>query len=235
MDSTEDVLSEQPWGKSYVERRSGWNDSSKYWWHKSNPHYETFNAHFQLIKDNKRGYWKRADIVRFETGYNAYYFHRDSSWKEWFMEKDDYLNSIHNHPQSHFHGKVPMYARLEFAMILSRYKWIKVKRERIYQDYGSIILMLTGSKAGHIRKYYARTPFMFVTRYPYDHIMQYWKERNVTEPPELSRIHEAMNYSDNREQFILNMISSYQDENYPMNMEEKNDPSTDFRIVRKRT
>ena len=234
MDSTVDVLSKQPWGETRSEVHKGYSYRDRFGFWGKDPIERSFTAQFKLVRDNKNSYWKRADIIRFNSGYHDWQFRQENAWKEWFMKKKDYLESIHNHPRSYFHGKVPMYARLEFGMIISRYKWIKIKDFKIYQDYGSIILMLSGSKAGHMRKYYVKTPYQLVSNYPYDHIIPYWEQTGVTEIPEIGRVQEAMHYSGgDRDQFILNMIASYKDENYPMNREEKYDASTNFRFVRK--
>ena len=93
-------------------------------------------------------------------------------------------------------------------------------------------MMLTGSKPGHIRRYYLKTPYGKISEYPYDHIVPYYRiYEHLEEIPELTRIHEAMNYAKTKDEFILNMISSFHDENYPMNLEEKNDTPRNFSIV----
>lgn len=228
MDSTVDVLSEQPWGQTYTETHQG----RSYHWNGAID--QMFTAQFKLIKDSKQGYWLRGDIVRFGSGYYDFQFRQKYPWKHWFLEKEDYLNALHKSCHALLHGKIPLYARMEFGLMVSRYKWIKFKNDfQIYQDYGSIILMLTGSKAGHMRRFYLKSPFEIIARYPYDHIIPYYRDRGITELPEVGRVQEAMYYSKSKEQFILNMIASFQDENYPKNMEEKHDAATNFRIVRK--
>ena len=57
--------------------------------------------------------------------------------------------------------KVPSYARGEFGIIIGIYKWIK--QEGLYNDYGRIIQMLTGTKIGHIRRYYVTYPWQVIT------------------------------------------------------------------------
>jgi len=48
-------------------------------------------------------------------------------------------------------NKFPNYAVGEFAVILERYKITKFKNHT-YNDYGSVVMMLTGKKKGHIFK-----------------------------------------------------------------------------------
>lgn len=59
---------------------------------------------------------------------------------------------------------VPIYARNEYAIIINKYRWVKHKRERTYCDYGNEIMMLTGDKIGHNRRYYTSTPWKKVKK-----------------------------------------------------------------------
>ncbi len=231
MDSMVDVLSEQPWGQTYTELHSGYSFG---WRRDIVQHHYNFSAQFKLTKDRKWNYWFRGDIVKFNTGFYDWQFNQKYQWKKWFLSKEDYLKALEKSCFAPISGNVPKYARLEFGMILSRYKWIKHKGHGIFCDYGSIIIMLTGSKPGRVRRYYVKTPYYLISRYPYDHIMSYYAQRGVT-LPEVGRIQEAMNYSKSKEQFILNIVASFSDENYPMNLEKKNDTRTNFRIIREGT
>lgn len=229
MVSTVDVLSEQPWGRTYTE----WHDGFHLTWRRirRSVGYE-FPAQFKLIKDSKSGYWSRGDLILFNSGYYNWTFDHKCSWKKWFMSKRDYLNALENDEMTFRDKRIPKYARLECAILLSRYKWIKEKDYKFYHDYGSVIMMLTGSKAGHIRRYYLKTPYGKVSEYPYDHIVPYYRRNgDLEEIPELGRIQEAMNYAKTKDEFILNVVSSFHDENYPMNLEEKNDTPANFRVV----
>lgn len=189
-----------------------------------------FNAQFQLTKDRKWSYWIRGDLIRFSSGYYDWNFNHRYPWKQWFMKKEDYLNALEKDERTPRAKTIPKYARMEFGILLSRYKWIKHKDHGIFSDYGSIIMTLTGSKPGRIRRYFIKTPYYLVSRYPYDHIIPYW-ENQAIKIPELGRIQEAMHYAKSKDQFILNMVSSFHDENYPMNMENKHDATTSFRFV----
>ncbi len=232
MDSTVDVLSEQPWGKTYTE----WHDGYNVGWRRGNTHHHcSFPAQFKLVSDRKGNSWLRGDLVLFNSGFHNWNFDRRWPWKKWFMTREGYLDALKNDPTTRVDNKIPKYARSEYGILLSRYKWIKDKGYKVFQDYGSIIIMLTGSKSGKIRRYYLKTPYSLVSRYPYDHIIPFYQQRGITEIPELRRLQEAMNYSKSKEQFILNMIASFHDENYPMNLEDKHDAATNFRIIREGT
>jgi hypothetical protein len=63
--------------------------------------------------------------------------------------------------------RIPGYARNQYAIVLARYRWTKYKGYQNYRDYGSFIMMLSGDKIGHIRKYYATTPWGEIGRFPY--------------------------------------------------------------------
>lgn len=227
MVSTVDVLSEQPWGETYYERRMGWSWSG---YSRNNKCPVEIDAQFTLTRDYHSSYWFRGDIVAFDDGYwNT--FSRRNNWKKWFMEKQDYLNSLHNDETLERVKMIPMYARLEYGMVVSRYKWAKDKGWKVFYDYGSIILMLTGRRAGHMRRYYIKCPFQKVARYPYNDITPYYKNLGY-QIPEVGRLQEAMHYAKgDKDQFVLNMIESYQDENYTNKLEEKNDTPANFRVV----
>jgi len=59
--------------------------------------------------------------------------------------------------------QVPAYSRGEYAVIISIYRWLKYKYLK-FNDYGRIIQMLTGSKKGHIRRYYITYPWVTITK-----------------------------------------------------------------------
>jgi hypothetical protein len=219
MDSTEDVLSKQSWGRRYHERRNGWTLGYRKYTFK-------INAQFKLLSDNNKCYWKRGDIIKFDCGYFNWKFDYKYPWKRWFLNPEDYLLEIQKSSAAR-DLRVPLYARSQYALMVSRYKWVKVKPTKTYTDYGSVILMLTGLKAGKMRRYYTKTPFSLVTRYPYDEITP----RVIKEIPELRRIQESMNYSKDVDNFILNIITSFNDANYPQNMEEMNGNPTNFRYL----
>jgi len=120
-----------------------------------------YDAHFTTVPDNKQLRWRKGDIIKFDTGFHGFYSH---DWKQWFLKAKDKTKFLP------VNKKIPKYARNEYAIILNRYKWIKYKGYSIYTDYGVIIMMLTGSKAGRVRRYYASSyPWTMVKEYPYKH------------------------------------------------------------------
>lgn len=117
-------------------------------------------AHFTTVPDNERLCWRKGDVIQFNSGFYGFYSH---DWKQWFLKTKDKIKFLPVNKQ------IPKYARNEYAIVLNRYKWAKHKG-RIYTDYGVIIMMLTGSKAGRIRRYYASAyPWNLVKQYPYEH------------------------------------------------------------------
>ena len=227
MDSTVDVLSEQPWGQTYYERRMGWTYG---YYGRQHITPVEIDAQFFLVKDSRASYWLRGDIVKFEAGYHRWNLREN--WRQWFMSKQDYLNTLAHDETLCRDKRIPLYARLEYGLLVSRYKWAKDKQWKVFYDYGSIILMLTGSKAGHMRRYFVTCPYMIFSRYPYDHVIPYHVMRGDEEIPEFGRLHEAMNYSNgDKNQFILNMIESFQNKNYANKLEDKYDTPANFCVV----
>jgi hypothetical protein len=113
--------------------------------------------------DYEKTYWKLGDVVRFGSAYHDYLLKK--SWKYWYYKKEDM--DAHIKENCLRHEKTPLYAAHEYAIILSRYKWIKYKWHGIYRDYGSVIMMLTGSRPGYIRRFYACSPWNKIDTYPY--------------------------------------------------------------------
>jgi hypothetical protein len=197
MDLTVDVLSEEPWGKTYYERRMGFNQFKRN---------VKMDAQFKLTQDRPQTYWKRADMVVFGTGY----YRINDTWREWFMEIDDYLENLRVNYKRYRNKSVPLYARLQFGLVVSRYKWVKQKDFGVFSDRGTIIMMLTGKKAGHVRRFYPLPCFKIFSRYPYDKIVPFQANVYGSTIPEKERIQEAMKNNEDKDQFILNMIESYQ-------------------------
>jgi hypothetical protein len=118
-----------------------------------------FRATYTTCPDNKKLYYRKGQVVKFGCGFNHYW--PRNNWEEWFLTEKEKLK---RRPPN---KEIPVYARDEYAVVLNRYKWIKQK-SRIYQDYGTIVMMITGTHAGHIRKYYVKSPpFNITAIYPY--------------------------------------------------------------------
>jgi len=104
---------------------------------------------------------KRGDIYKFGSGYNETKF---TDWKEWFLktrkDKMKYWSKIPN---------IPKYARNQYAILMCRYK-ITREKYKIFTDYGSHVMFISGSKPGHLRRYYSRCPATLCGQFPYFHI-----------------------------------------------------------------
>jgi len=120
-----------------------------------------YQAVFETLKDYDRSYWKPGDVVRFGDGITA--LARDR-WETWFLVGEDRKQFAKEN--NIYDRRTPAYARSQYAMILGRYKWTKSKWIK-FTDYGTFIMMLTGEKVGHIRKYYITTPWTEIGSYPY--------------------------------------------------------------------
>ena len=121
--------------------------------HQKNEYHRTV----EYLDDNPRQYWRKGDIIRFDDG-KKHPWKKD--WKNWFMKKKDYINSLP------WHGLTPRYAANQYAIIAGRYRVVKDKYGYFFSDYGAVIMMLTGEKKGHMRKYWQSKPFERILIYP---------------------------------------------------------------------
>lgn len=174
-------LSKMPWGQPYSVKKI-----VKNWRYNYN---HTYDAEYQLVNDGHHmAYWCRADIIKLGSGY---YGPPGEEWRKWFQLKEDYLEFLHNNRRRD--KRIPLYARSEYALILSRYKWVKHKHKK-YRDYGTIFMMLTGSKIGHIRKIFASTPFSIFSSFPYGKPGSYVDNMIEREIPQHKEIRKMIKY-----------------------------------------
>ena len=120
-----------------------------------------YNAIFETLKNYDSSHWKPGDVIRFGDGLN---FSARDRWETWFLHGEDKKRFAKENKI--YDRRIPAYARSQYAMVLGRYKWTKCKHTT-YVDYGSFIMMLTGEKVGHVRKYYVFTPWTEIGSYPY--------------------------------------------------------------------
>ena len=125
-------------------------------------HIHTYDTQFETLKSYNRSFWKLADVVKFGRGYTL---RKADGWQSWFLGEKDFDTYLKRHRR--YDRRIQAYARNQYAILLGRYKWIKYKGYNTYRDYGSFIMMLTGSKIGYIRKYYTTCPYQLVGQYPY--------------------------------------------------------------------
>jgi len=121
------------------------------------------NRQFQHISDNESLKYRKGDIVKILSG-----LYQDCSWKGWFLTPTDYqdfLKTFKNRDK-----KIPLYAANQYSMVVGRYRIVKRKYCGIFYDYGTLLMTLTGTKIGRIKKYFSRYPFYLVSNYPHNQI-----------------------------------------------------------------
>lgn len=120
---------------------------------------------YEVLSNYDLTYWKIGDLIKFQHGFIG--FDRNEEWQSWYLKDEDLQKYLEeNFPR---HEKVPKYARNQYAIILARYKFTKFKC-KTFRDYGSIVMMLTGSNVGHIRRFYNCSPWDRVDMFPYCNI-----------------------------------------------------------------
>lgn len=142
--------------------------------YKSISKYRTFSGYYNMkeftclrtyehIPDSESQVWRKGDVVRFENGI-TWGFNQDI-WQEWFLTDENYINFLKNSEVRE--KKLPLYAARHYAIIIGKYRIVKKKLYGNFMDYGAIILMLTGSRIGHHRKYFVYFPVRKVSNYPH--------------------------------------------------------------------
>lgn len=106
--------------------------------------------------EDARTIWKRGDIIKFGHGY-----FNSHDYKDWFLSNEDKVKYMERDK------RIPRYACNQYAIVMTRYRVVKNKYGSIFRDYGSHIMMLTGSRIGKMRRYYVANPFERVDRFPY--------------------------------------------------------------------
>lgn len=177
-------LSKFEWGRPYSTRKT-----FRHWRYYYN---HTYQADYKLVEDyHHKAYWVRGDIIILGSGY---YGPPTAEWRKWFQPKEDYLKYLHENRVRD--KRIPLYARSEYALLLSRYKWTKHK-DMIYRDYGTILMMLTGSRQGHILKIYASTPFDIYATFPYGQPGSFI-DKMISKLPQHKEIREIIEYVKSR-------------------------------------
>jgi hypothetical protein len=112
---------------------------------------------YETMEDSKRLAMRKGDIIKFDSGYYERSF---GDWKDWFLTREQkklFWNRNKN---------IPKYAMNQFAVVANRYKWIKYKYVT-FQDYGAIVMFVTGNSPCRIRKYYTERPYERVSYFPH--------------------------------------------------------------------
>lgn len=140
-----------------------YTDKSNY-----NKYTRCYKKIFEHLPDSDLQEWRKGDIVQFENGL---VWSESNTWLEWFLSEGDYMNFLKDNPKKR-RPVVPIYAALQYAIIIGRYRTIKRKVCGIYYDYGSVVLMLTGAATGHCRGYSGLSPFIKVSNFPHSKLPQ---------------------------------------------------------------
>lgn len=127
------------------------------------PAHFSYPAIFETLENYDKTYWKLGDLIKFNSGYQEWLV--KDKWQYWFTQNKDRQKFLKDNCRRE--EKIPHYAANQYAIILARYKWTRYKHQGTYKDYGSIIMMLTGEKIGHIRRYYMLKPYKKIGTYPY--------------------------------------------------------------------
>lgn len=194
MNSSSLFLKTKPWEKDKYEvtRKSVRNHPRR------NPHLNisSCRAVYDTDIDYEKTYWKLGDVVKFGRAY--YDYEVRNNWRSWYFKKEDIDAYIKENCVRR--EKIPLYAEEQYAIILSRYKWIKYKWHGIYKDYGSVIMMLSGSMAGHIRRFYACSPWQRIDTFPY-------QQQDLTE------LFQGTTVGSNEKNFLERLMRKFGNEN----------------------
>jgi hypothetical protein len=129
-----------PWEKSQEQYKQLGKTSHS--WYTSTFEYTVVE---QQIDDSPFQSWRKGDIVKFRNHLVPPLARKH--WSGWFVKPRDKKRFWVRNP------KVPKYASNHLAIIIGRYRRIKLKY-KTFIDYGVILMMLTGPKAGHIRRWW---------------------------------------------------------------------------------
>ncbi len=143
------------------------------WEHEQfNSYYEPYRfrgsshrTRYETVPDSKRLGARKGDIIKFGSGFYERPF---GDWKDWFLTSRADRKIFWNRRKS-----IPLYSIHQFAVVANHYRWIKYK-SKTFMDYGAIIMMVTGKKPCHFRKYYIDKPYRKISAFPHIH-----KDRNI--------------------------------------------------------
>jgi len=122
----------------------------------SGPFYNECPAKFQTIKDSPRLSYRKCDLIKYDRKYRYELF---KDWRDWFPEKP-------KKKRVQF-SKISRYLTGQYGIVIQRFRKTKDKGI-IYNDYGTLILLLTGKHKGLIQQWYNRSyPFQTIAKFPY--------------------------------------------------------------------
>jgi hypothetical protein len=146
------VMPWEPYKKSTAYRARSWRQRGSY----------TCKQTLEHIPDSTKQNWRKGDLIKFENGLRWY--KQQNTWEEWFLSDKDYVKFLKDSKDRN--PAVPIYAAKQYAIIIGKYRVVKEKYA-VFSDYGSVVLMLTGSRKGHVRRYFGRSPFYKISEYPH--------------------------------------------------------------------
>ena len=120
-----------------------------------NSHHST---RYETVQDSNRLASRKGDIIKFGSGYWEIPF---GDWRDWFLKSRKEKLKLMTRNRN-----IPDYAMNQYAMIANRYRWIKYKY-KTYTDYGAIVMMVTGNKPCHPRKFYMNRPYRMISAFPH--------------------------------------------------------------------
>lgn len=118
----------------------------------------------ESISDNKKLLYRKGDIIKFQNGQRGW---ENKTFLEWFLTEKDYVKFLKKLPKNQRETRIPIYAVNQYGIITERYRISKVKYRKTFRDYGSMIMMLTGTSIGYIRKYYIFNPWIKTYSFPH--------------------------------------------------------------------
>jgi hypothetical protein len=117
------------------------------------------------LRDNNLQNFRKGDIIKFDNG-RSFLFSKQTGYYDWFLTEKDYKKFLKSLPPHKRNKKIPVYAANQYAIVIGKYRITKIKW-KLFHDYGTVIMMLTGDKIGHIRKYFCCCPFLHEYPFPY--------------------------------------------------------------------
>lgn len=139
-----------------------WKIKKEYYSIYNKRHNARYSCSKEVINDINV-FWNRGDIIQFGSSYKE---KCTEDWTDWFLTNDEDKQKFLKR-----NYRIPLYAHNQYGIILCRYKIKKDKGFYKYNDYGSYIMILTGSKLGKVRKYFGSGQYYFISTFPYEKIL----------------------------------------------------------------
>jgi len=155
----------------------------------------------ESMEDSTMQHWRKGDLVQFFNGILPSL--RDKTWWSWFTRGKVFKKFLKQNPSIR-DIRIPFYAINEYGLIIGRYKKTKYfdcRDDLKFYNYGSVIMLLTGSKPGRIKRCYGSTLFNKISSYPHEKI-----------PPQLKQFEKFIKHnedSDESRNYFVSKVYSY--------------------------